>query len=363
MLYCKALFVALLATAHAAPHVPLTAEDFFAPYADAVAAVAPTHADPKGHAAAPKGHAADPKHHAAAPNHHAATQKGRAAAPVLAAAPKSHHPAAPKAHAAAPKAHAAAPKPHAAAPVLSAAPKTGRHHAAAPNATRHAVPRRHPFSHDAVTSSSWSVLNDHPEMCATKKNPHAVTDFRKYCNHDGSGCWPAMYLLGVQKAATTSIADAMMQCGAVAFGMPNEDTGALPAGGCNTLNAPCKEPLHMPLTTAEGKLTRNAHKSFASLYDQRRCHVLTDRALNQPKSLASALSVPACERGHFLEATPLGIGDTPSVRDGAARTRTTMLAAHGVHSCARCRTPTPRRVAGVRRTGARSARCHPAAAP
>ena len=146
-----------------------------------------------------------------------------------------------------------------------------------------------------------SAVFDSSQHCRHIENhpPHTV-DYRKFCDSKSSGCWPALYLLGVQKAATTSIAVALMKCGSVAFGMPDESTGSI--GTCGGVGVPCKETLHPPIDIR----TKAGQGKFEKLYDLSRCDHITDRD--------SLPSKPACYAGRFLEATPLGVGEnTPDV--------------------------------------------------
>ena len=167
----------------------------------------------------------------------------------------------------------------------------------------HGVARQ---GHGQATSGEWY---DHDSMCAQTAPPTHATNFSAFCAPGSTSCWPALWLLGVQKAATTSIADAMMQCGQIAYGMPSTQTGPLPNGGCSELGKPCKEVLHSPLTTAAGQIGARGKQLIPHLYDTTRCHAIK----SVPGDTDDAASIPACQAGRFLEATPLGIGDVPTV--------------------------------------------------
>lgn len=145
-----------------------------------------------------------------------------------------------------------------------------------------------------IASSFARVLHAQPNDCAKSPNTHQVTDFAHF---KGSG-WPPLYLLGAQKAATTSLAGALIECGLVAFGMPFQRTDGKEMPYCSH-NEPCKETLHPPIdiTTSGGvKNFRNLHLDCDRLHEGGHTH-----------------SKAACYDGHFLEATPLMISGSPTV--------------------------------------------------
>ena len=147
--------------------------------------------------------------------------------------------------------------------------------------------------------------------CEATHNPNPL-DFRKNCAAGSRGCWPSLYLLGVQKAGTTSVAFALSHCGAVAFGIPDALTG--PIENCEFRHG-CKEVLHQP--SINGHASNNGSSPehldtevFTHLFDITRCHTLEGDDVTAKE---------ACASGRFLEANPLGPkgngfdGDTPDL--------------------------------------------------
>ena len=64
--------------------------------------------------------------------------------------------------------------------------------------------------------------------CNTEPNAQGYETrerFDYFCPKDGTGgCWPALYLFGVQKAATTAVTHSLAKCGMVAFAQLSEET-------------------------------------------------------------------------------------------------------------------------------------------
>ena len=144
--------------------------------------------------------------------------------------------------------------------------------------------------------------------CDSVPNTHHALDTKGFCL-DGRSCWPPMYLLGVQKAATTSIVDALWQCGQVALGLTSNDVEnpACHAGE----NIPCKEVLHSPIDLR----TSTGRTLFTRMHDPSRCSSIAPIIDLRGKVFrAGHLMEHACQERRFLEATPLGIGDSPPLQ-------------------------------------------------
>ena len=166
-------------------------------------------------------------------------------------------------------------------------------------------------------------------------------NFSSFAPRGSNHAWPALYLLGAQKAATTSVVMALMQCGLVTGGLPSKNTGLMATCSSTGYNTPCKETLHSPinLKTAEGRAR------FTKLQDVSRCGHIKQAGVRA-----------ACEAGRFIEATPSGIGDSPDVA--------TLMGAippqyiRGARFALICREPVRARAArtrGARRSPARRA--------
>ena len=113
-----------------------------------------------------------------------------------------------------------------------------------------------PSNHTAVLYDDRD--QSHTALCGpTAANTHGVLPFDQQCPPGSTGCWPPLYLLGVQKAATTSIAMGLLRCGSVCFGLPDAKTGVNPTcnGPLGGYNTPCKETMHPPIEvlTAAGQ--------------------------------------------------------------------------------------------------------------
>ena len=158
--------------------------------------------------------------------------------------------------------------------------------------------------------------NEMPDWCASKPNPKPL-NVSGFNAEGGHGVWPSMYVLGVQKAATTSVVGAMLQCGIIALGLPKRDKWL---AACPLQGKPCKEPLHTPIDLA----TQSGREIFTSLYDPTRCDEIVGKTGGRPPKtfgpkddgepgIPNTIMRGACRRQIFLEATPLNVGDSPPV--------------------------------------------------
>ena len=156
-----------------------------------------------------------------------------------------------------------------------------------------------PSTHVIAAADSEPVWSA-DTMCHAQANPHPL-DFQQNCPAGSTSCWPLLYLLGVQKAATTSVAMAMLDCGIAAFGMPDKVTGEI--SECDDELAdgsmPCKETLHSPINIS----TNEGVGAFTRLQDTTKCENIKWRF---------KATKGACSKGMFMEPTPLGIGDAPT---------------------------------------------------
>ena len=102
--------------------------------------------------------------------------------------------------------------------------------------------------HTASTLSlKWNVskqsVYEEPRAYVDQKNCHLAVpaqpvDMRQFCT-PGDGCWPGLWLLGAQKAATSAVYDLLEQCGVVAGAWPSqEQIGTVVPSHCAH---PCKE--------------------------------------------------------------------------------------------------------------------------
>ena len=135
--------------------------------------------------------------------------------------------------------------------------------------------------------------------CASSRNA-APRDFSVNCPAGSTGCWPSLYLLGVQKSGTTSVAAVLAHCGSVSFGIPDATD---PIENCEP-GTGCKEVLHKP---AIDTATAAGRSKLVHLFDTTRCHTLKGD---------DAVAREACTSGRFLEASPLSStpgGDTPDL--------------------------------------------------
>jgi hypothetical protein len=141
-------------------------------------------------------------------------------------------------------------------------------------------------------------------QCDAMPNPQAL-NFSAFCQTPDTkpgDCWPAMYILGVQKAATTSLADSLQGCGLAAYGLPTVNTVHFNEGVCMHLGMPCKETLHPPLD-----LTTDLGKSqFTGLFSLNSCGKGVVHSAYGP----SGESLKPCQQAQFVSATPgAGVAD------------------------------------------------------
>jgi hypothetical protein len=115
-----------------------------------------------------------------------------------------------------------------------------------------------------------------------------------------------MYILGVQKAATTSVSAVLERCGLVAVGVSTHHTVKFtdPSNPC-PIGAPCKETNHDPLNLKRHR----DRKEFRQFYRLDNCGARRERFTWQGKRVGSpyrpnGLGVAACEDAKFLAATP-----------------------------------------------------------
>jgi len=142
--------------------------------------------------------------------------------------------------------------------------------------------------------------------CHTAANPSPV-NFDAFCSE--AGCWPALWLLGAQKAATTSTIDLFESCGITSQSyMTKEDAAPCPA------DLPCKE-THAFVTpetqcaknrTIGCDLVRNVTSSFTGAFDPSTC-AERQSPFQEPHYAPYAPAewrTAACSAGRFIDATP-----------------------------------------------------------
>lgn len=176
---------------------------------------------------------------------------------------------------------------------------------------------------DSLAASDLDPSNE----CYSEANPNPL-NFSALCGLDGGvGCWPALYLLGVQKAGTTSIADKLVQCSTAAVGFPTDET-QLVSFECEGRYLPCKETMHATAEDVrlnsvrqdkmldpdvvffEALKTKQGRGNFTNLYNPNSCGRMTESEAAQDEedsSLAKSLSSMsyACKERRFLSATPM----------------------------------------------------------
>jgi hypothetical protein len=148
-------------------------------------------------------------------------------------------------------------------------------------------------------------------VCATEPNP-APLDFKAFCSSgpNSTGCWPANFLLGAQKAATTSVTQLLMECDVATFAW-----SAAPAYACSG-GALCKETHAFQGHDAEETVARDP-ASYTRLFATELC----DEAGGDAREYsfgwryvaADTARGPqaACAAARFVEATPVfGDGQT-----------------------------------------------------
>ena len=121
---------------------------------------------------------------------------------------------------------------------------------------------------------------------------------------DGDGCWPGLWLLGAQKAATSAVYDVLEQCGVIAGAWPSkQQIGKLVPSFCEQ---PCKE-THFFTEPFDGRYWgKNITKFHQG--DIPITQVTEYRKIHQTGSACAARTHAyerkACEGRRFLEATP-----------------------------------------------------------
>jgi hypothetical protein len=124
-----------------------------------------------------------------------------------------------------------------------------------------------------------------------------------------------MYILGVQKAATTSIAATLETCGLAAFSLPTQHTVHFSEGVCTQVGVPCKESLHPPLVELSGAgkeilQSQSKRKQFSELYSTHSCG--QGKSGNGPLGAygPNGVSKNACTEMRFIGASPdVGVAD------------------------------------------------------
>jgi hypothetical protein len=128
-----------------------------------------------------------------------------------------------------------------------------------------------------------------PDMCVTTSNPHPI-DVSHACTDGGARCWPTSWIIGVQKAATTSVGNALHQCGLSSMAYSRAEYGR-----CHK-DVVCKETLHAPLDVR----TSSGMTAFTKLYSSTYCcNPNSDKPCPDPRPRK------ACETRHFISAQPL----------------------------------------------------------
>jgi hypothetical protein len=130
-----------------------------------------------------------------------------------------------------------------------------------------------------------------PELCVTEDNPEPI-NVSGACTSGGDRCWPTSYILGVQKASTTSVAMALAQCGLASMAYSRVDYAR-----CKK-NVVCKETLHAPLDIR----TDAGQSNFTQLYSSTYCCNPSGEIPCPPPQ-----SRRGCETRHFMSAQPLRV--------------------------------------------------------
>ena len=161
-------------------------------------------------------------------------------------------------------------------------------------------------SSEAVLQASVRAQSSSLPSCATEPSSWS-RDFLSFCTptDDSLGCWPSMFILGVQKAATTSVATVLSGCGLVSYAKNDPDSEYQLPGRCSAEPDGCKEshaldkmipfwkqPLSLrPLEAKQAAYTRLFKRGGGS-------HARSGDPSPYPHPSAAA------EAGRFLEATP-----------------------------------------------------------
>ena len=147
-----------------------------------------------------------------------------------------------------------------------------------------------------------------------QKNCHTVRnrsplDHSKFCNSDG--CWPALWLLGAQKAATSAVYDVLEQCGVIAGAWPTQQqTGKDVPEFCVQ---PCKETHFWTGPFEEGdelnkwaRITGGKRPMPSGTLDLRQVTQYTKMHMsgNSCNARVTYKEKEACRNARFLEGTP-----------------------------------------------------------
>lgn len=153
---------------------------------------------------------------------------------------------------------------------------------------------------------SAQTLSPQGYACQLVANPSPL-DFDQFCSQ-AAGCWPAAWLLGAQKAATTSLVDLLEVCGINSLAYASEEN----AYGCPA-SSPCKETHSFALPDGQcgkGKsiacdIFAHSTASFTAVYNASACETRTGKSYLDAETYApDAYRAAACAEGRFLEATP-----------------------------------------------------------
>jgi hypothetical protein len=130
-----------------------------------------------------------------------------------------------------------------------------------------------------------------PDMCVTQHNPKPI-NVKTAWTEGGAHCWPTTFIIGVQKAATTSVGNALHQCGLASMAYSSKKFSRCPK------DVVCKETLHAPLDIRTSK----GQQEFTGLYASSYC-------CNPNSNLPCPDPRPrkACETAHFISAQPLRV--------------------------------------------------------
>jgi len=146
-----------------------------------------------------------------------------------------------------------------------------------------------------------ATATDWQQICAHEKNPSPL-DFDSFCTAE-KGCWPASWLIGVQKAATTSTVDALHTCGVVSLAYTETDNflpcpAKVSCKETHAFNAPPVNPNMVEFQTVE---LGNA-AAYTRLFDPRGCD---DRDVDATwvADVPWSVSTATCAAGRFLEGT------------------------------------------------------------
>ena len=169
----------------------------------------------------------------------------------------------------------------------------------------------HETAHAIAATQKPGVDMGWDGSCGSEPNPNPLVFEQNCAGKDG--CWPLAYVIGVQKAATTSLANMMLQCGIVAYGSLNPHVHRLSdyKDECPKYDFPCKEMLHDPIDIR----TKSGRREYEQMHDTTRCNKVYTRPNN----------VESCTAGRFLEATPMDNGGDPHGETEASKNLVTLM--------------------------------------